>query len=223
MDTIQGRRNLWFYAAANAVSRFGGQYQFLAVTALTYAVTGSPLFTAMQMAVSGLPMILLARWTGLPADRFDPRRVITVVSLVQAVLTLGYLLSGSVVWILVLNLLVATASAFAGPARATLVPQMVGHDQIMRANARLATVGGAVELVSPVLAGFMLVRTSTAAAFLFNAASFLFPAAAMLLVQLVEPLERKNRAAAEGSALHAAWLFLQARRGMMRLLLGYGA
>ncbi|HYG60356.1 MAG TPA: MFS transporter, partial [Symbiobacteriaceae bacterium] len=113
-------RNLWIYASANAVSRFGSQFQFLAITALTYAITKSPMATAVQMAATGLPFVLLARWAGVPADRYDPRRVVIAMSLVQAFLTLGYLLSSHVAWFTFLSFLVSTASVFMLPARRTL-------------------------------------------------------------------------------------------------------
>ena len=106
MDTPS--RNLWTYSLANAVSRFGDQYQFYAVTTLTYATTRSPLATALQMAISGLPVVLWARWAGPLADRYDPRRITFLVTLVQAVLTLGFLLAEGVPAILLLNFLVAS-------------------------------------------------------------------------------------------------------------------
>lgn len=220
MVSQQNARSLWIYAAGNAVSRFGGQFQFIAVSTLTYTLTHSPLATALQMAITGLPFILLARWSGIPADRFDPRRVITVVSLVQAFLTLGYLLSDHLAWIVLLNFLVASASAFLIPARRALVPQMVGKEHLLKANARLASIGGVVELTSPIVAGYLVARTGPSTAFLFNAASFLFPALAMFLVQLAEPV--RSSVAASVSAFASTFAFLRESKGMTALLAGYG-
>ena len=220
MVTRQSARSLWIYAFGNGVSRFGGQFQFIALSTLTYALTGSALATAVQMAITGLPFILLARWTGIPADRFDPRRVVTVASLVQALLTLGYLLSDHLAWIVTLNFLVASATAFLIPARRALVPQMVGKEYLLKANARLASISGVVELTSPIVAGYLVARTAPSTAFLFNAASFLVPALAMYLVDLAEPVRVK--AAATASAFQSTAAFLRRSRGMTALLAAYG-
>lgn len=212
-------RNLWAYSAANAISGFGDQYQFYAVTALTYALTRSPLMTAVQMAISGLPMVLLARWAGPVADRHDPRQTTIVVTLAEAVLTLGYLLAHNVSSILLLKFAIASVSVFAIPARAALLPQMVGRERLMKANARLASINGGVQLVAPALAGTLLAFTGPTWAFLFNSFSFLFPAVAMLLIRPVEELDRQTSSPRSAGA--AAWAFLRQRPDLMLLVLTY--
>jgi MFS family permease len=215
-------RNLWTYSLANGISRFGDQFQFYAVTTMTYALTGSPLATAVQMAVSGLPSIVWARWTGVIADRYDPRRVTMIASLLQAVLTLGYLLAHDVAAILVLNFLVASVGAVAVPARAALLPQMVGQEHLMKANARLASVNGGVQLFAPGVAGTLIALTGPTWAFLFNSASFLFPALAMLFIKPVAELERGAVAPAAGSSVWAtARDFLRERPDLLLLVITY--
>ncbi|MFZ5814676.1 MAG: MFS transporter [Bacillota bacterium] len=215
-------RNLWLVSVADALSRFGGQFQFFAVIALIYTVTGSPLLTALQMTTASLPVILLSRWAGSVADRHDPRRVILLANLAQAGLALCYLLVDDVWAYLGLNLLLHTAGTFGNTARSALMPQLVGREQILKANARLATFRGAVQLLSPGLAGTLVVLTGADLAFLFNAVSFLFPALAMLLVTPVERVER-TVATAESGSENVAWAFLRSRPDLVVLLLAFGA
>jgi DHA3 family macrolide efflux protein-like MFS transporter len=214
-------RNLWTYSLANAVSRFGDQYQFYAVMTLTYAITRSPIITALQMAISGLPVVLLARWTGPLADRYDPRRITFIVALVQAVLTLGYLLAKGVHAIMFLNFLVASAGVFAIPARAALLPQMVGRENLMKANARLASVNGGVLLIAPALAGTLITITGPTWAFLFNSLSFLFPAVAMLFIKPMESEVHRSSPPASGSVWSIAWEFLRQRPDLLLLVVTY--
>lgn len=223
MLSTAANRNLWTYALATGVSRFGSQFQFLAVTSLTYAITGSPLATAAQGAISFLPSPLLARWTGPVADRHDPRRVLTIVSLIQALLTLCYLLTESVTVVLALNFLVASAGVFLPPARAALLPQMVGRAHLLQANARLSSINGAVQLFAPALAGMILIRTGASWAFLFNSISFLFPAVAAQFIRIVEPVVTRPSEAAEASTWATTWQFLRERRDLLLLLGGYAA
>lgn len=225
MESKQARRNLWIYVFAIAVSRFGSQFMFLAVTSYTYMITGSALATSVQMVATGLPTILLARWSGKAADRFDPRRVITGVCIIQAVLTLGYLRADSTGAILALNFLVSSVGVFLAPARASLLPQMVGRGNLLKANARMASVGGAVQLVAPALAGFLLVRFGPERAFLTNSLSYLFPAMAMFLIKLVEPTSdpQAKRRSVVPFGLAEAWAFFRERRELVFILGAYGA
>lgn len=213
------RRNLWIYSLTGAVSRFGDQFQFLAVTGLTYAITGSTFAAALQMSVKSLPYIILARLAGSWADRYDPRRLTLVATLLQALLTLAYLPTRSVTAILVLNFLVSCLGVFINAARTALLPQMVGRQQLLAANARLATVSGAAQLLAPALAGIIMVRIGIGWAFLINSLSFLFPAIGMLFIQAVEPMQPAPQGARSGLA--PAWAFVCRDRGFLRVVLLY--
>lgn len=222
MDRSQ--KNLWIYALSNAVSMFGNHFQWLAVTSITYAITGSPLATAAQMAVSGLPAILLARWAGPLVDRHDPRRVMIAASLTQAALTLLYLLVETVPALLLLNFLISSAGVLIRPSQASILPQMVGRAALLKANARLASIRGAVQLFAPALAGTILVWAGSDFAFLFNSVSFLFPAAAMLLIRFVDPAERRPGAGGgPGPGWAETWAFLLSRRDLILLILSFSA
>ncbi len=214
-------RNLWIYAITNAFSRFGNQFQFFAVTGLTYAITGSTFLTAIQMAATGLPYILLVRIAGTIADRYDPRRVTTISLLLQAALTLGYLLGNSVYLFLALNFLVSSCGVFIVAAKGALIPQMVGKEGIFAANARLAAFNGGAQLFAPVIAGMIIMHINPTWAFLFNAVSYLAPAIGMHYVRAVEP--EGNRAASGGDGLRGAWQFVLGSPVFLAALLLYGA
>ncbi len=217
---ITSNRNLWIYALTRAISAFGSQFQFFAVTSLTYSITGSPLITAMQMAASGAPYILLARWAGPVADRFDPRKVTAIALLLQAVVTLGYLLSKEVALFIVLNFLVNSCGVFIIAAKGALVPQMVGKEQVFAANARLASVNGASQLLAPIVAGYMVMRMQPSSVFLFNSFSYLFPAVGMYFIRQVEV----RKLAAKGkNSLSEAWVFVRHHPSLLTALGLYGA
>lgn len=219
MFSSTARKNLWLFSASDALSRFGGQFQFIAVLTLIYSTTKSPLLTALLMTAGSLPIILLARRAGAVADRYDPRRTITLVNLVQSVLTLGYLLVDNVWAYLLLKFVVTGVGVFQLTARSALLPQMVGKERILQANARLATVRGAVQLLAPGLAGTLVMLTGPKVAFVVNALSYLAPALAMLWVEPVERVEPKAPAADAPSA----WAFLKSRPDLIVIFLAFGA
>lgn len=215
-----GKRNLWIYALTRAVSSFGNQFQFFALTSLTYSITGSPLITAIQMAASGLPYILFANWAGPVADRYDPRKVTAVALVLQALLTLGYIFSTQVAVFVLLNILVSSCGVFIIAAKGALVPQMVGKDRVFFANARLASINGAAQLFAPVLAGIIVVRIGSTWAFALNSLSYLFPAIGMYFVSQVETRQTPSRG---NNGLGAAWSFVRHNRQLLTVLGLYGA
>lgn len=224
MFSKESARNLWLLSLSDGLSRFGSQFQFFAVITLIYTVTKSPLLTALQMTTGSIPVILLSRWAGAVADRYDPRRTITITTLIQAVLTLGYLLVENIWAYLALNLVVTSVGVFQMTARSALLPQLVGREQILQANARLATIRGAVQLLAPGLAGSLVVLTGHKVAFLCNAISYLVPAVVMLLIT---PVERVAAPPSQGAPANGrrdmAWAFLKARPDLLFILLAFGA
>ena len=213
------KKNLWLYGLSLAISRFGSQFQFLAVTSLTYAITGSPLLTALQMAVNSLPYIFLARFAGPFADRYDPRKLDAVAYSAQGLLTLLYVLTRNIYAILLLNLLVASIGVFPAVARSRLMPQMVGKDHLFQANARLASINGAAMLLAPTVAGMSLVTLGVTWAFVINSISYFFPAMAMLWIRPVETLaQEKKSTTKEKQSFAPAWTFIRSQPSHLLLL-----
>ncbi|HWI62775.1 MAG TPA: MFS transporter, partial [Symbiobacteriaceae bacterium] len=216
MDRV--KRNLWTITIAGGVSRFGDHFQTLAITSLTYALTGSPMAAAVQMAMTGIPYVLWSRWAGKAADRLDSRRLFAITNILRFLLTLLYIPLQNPGLILALNFAGSSIGAFMAPARARLLRQLVGKQNLMQANARQSTITGAVELVGPVVAGYFLMRSGPGWAFLVNSLSYLAPALAMLLVA---PLADDEAPPAEGGAAETSvWAILKARPDIILLLIG---
>lgn len=124
-----------------------------------YDLTLSPLALGIVGLVEFVPMFLLALPAGELADRFDPRRIITLASLFEALsstlLLLFVLTHQTSVWPLyAVILLFGTARGFSGPASRSLLPFLVPPERLPRALAwgssvtQLAIIGG------PALGGF---------------------------------------------------------------------
>jgi len=219
VDRVQ--RNIWTMTFAGGISRFGDHFQTLAVTSLTYALTRSPMAAALAMAMTGIPYVLWARWSGPMADRLDARRLFAVTNLIRFLLTLLYIPLQNPVAILALNFAGSSVGAFLAPARARLLRQLVGKENLMKANARQSTITGAVELIGPVVAGWFLIRMGPGWSFLINSLSFLAPALAMALVRPVEATETAPGGPATGGApAESVWAILKARPEIVLLLIG---
>lgn len=203
-------KNLWLYGAGIAAARSGAQFKFLAVTSVTYALTGSPLLTALQMAVNSIPFILLARVVGPIIDRHDPKKISAVAYMAQAGLSLLFLLTRDVYHIILLNLLVASIGVFHVVARSKLLPQIVGKENIFQANARLATINGAALLLAPAAAGSLLTFIGVFWSLAIYSLSLLVAGLAVCFVTRMEEMTVSQDTKVSPS-LSPVWDFLRAK------------
>jgi MFS family permease len=124
-----------------------------------YALTGSPLALGMVGLVEFVPMFALALPAGELADRFDPRRLIMLATVVEA-LASGFLLAfvltrQTSVWPLyAVILLYGTARSVSRPASQSLLPFLVPPERLPRAIAWGSSVAQLAVIAGPALGGF---------------------------------------------------------------------
>jgi MFS family permease len=124
-----------------------------------YALTASPLALGIVGLVEFVPMFVLALPAGELADRFDPRRLIMLATLVEAVASgflLAFVLDGQKsVWPLYAVILIyGTARSVSRPASQSLLPFLVTPQQLPRAIAWGSSVAQLAVITGPALGGF---------------------------------------------------------------------
>lgn len=124
-----------------------------------YDLTQSPLALGIVGLVEFVPMFLLALPAGELADRFDPRRLIMLASLLEALssgLLLVFVLSHQTsVWPLyAIILLYGTARGFSGPATRSLLPFLVPPERLPKSLAWGSSITQLAVIAGPALGGF---------------------------------------------------------------------
>lgn len=130
-----------------------GDFMLLAVLPyVVYVRTGSTIATAGMTVAELLPGIVLGSAAGVLVDRWDRRRVLLVVNLLQAVVVLALLIllasPGMLAVVYVVAAVQSALSAFALPAENSLLPTLVPPEDLVSANAlnalnnRLGRLGG---------------------------------------------------------------------------------
>jgi MFS family permease len=132
-----------------------------------------------------LPILLLMLVAGVIADRHDRRRILLMSQVVQmsAAFTLAALVYWDIVeiWhVLALSTVTGFAQAFGGPAYQSLLPALVGRDDVPNAIAFNSIQFNLARFVGPPLAGATLALFGMVACFGLNGLSFLFVIAAIL-------------------------------------------
>jgi MFS family permease len=119
---------LWFVQAATQV---GGNMALYALTILVFASTRSNAAVSALVMSFLLPTIALSAVAGVVVDRLNLRWALVGPNIVRALLTLGLALAGANVGVLLLlNLGVSLTTVMLTPAEASMIPRIVGRDQL---------------------------------------------------------------------------------------------
>lgn len=206
-------RKLWI---SHVISSFGDALTNLALLITAQRLTGSTAAVATTAVAVALPQLLFGVFAGVLVDRWDRKRVMIASDLARAFLVLGFLAVSSAdrMWLLyVVAFVQASIGTLDNPARSSVVPQIVGTDDLLAANSffqsTMIIVGVAGTATAGVIAG---VFDTLAPAFIVDAASFAVSAA---LVTRIAIEGRPARSATAESQASGMWSEL---RGGIRLI-----
>ena len=165
------------YFFGQATSLIGTWMQTAAQAWLVLQISGSAALLGLIVALQALPVLLLAPYGGVVADRVDKRRLMIGLQSAMGLqaLILGLLtMTGSVrMWeIAVLALALGVNNAFENPARQSFVLEMVGSDVVRNAVSLNAVQVNVARAVGPAVGGILIATVGVGACFLLNAASF---------------------------------------------------
>jgi predicted MFS family arabinose efflux permease len=176
---------------ARIVSGVGSWMQTVAAGWLVYKLTGSATAVGVLTVMSRGPSIALAAWGGELADRFDRRRLLIAMALIQAV---GGAALAAVTWnehsvagVLPIYLPIfamGIAGALSSAGQETVVTSSVPPELARRATGYASVGYNLARLVGPALGGVLVVAIGAGPCFAFNALTYVFVAAAMWGLEL---------------------------------------
>lgn len=203
-------RNYRLYFSGQVISLVGTWMQQIAMSWLAYRLTGSPLVLGVVAFSGQIPILLLAPFGGVLADRFDRRRLLMVsqsLALTQALLLSALTATGRIEpWHLALMaLFLGTVNAVDVPARQALTAHLVADKgDLSNAIALNSFTMNGARLVGPSIAGLTVALLGEALCFLLNALSYLAVLLALSAMRL--PREESKRQAA-GQALREGFAY----------------
>jgi MFS family permease len=195
------RRNRDFRAVfvAQIVSFAGDWFATVAMLGLVIDRTGSNVAATSVFVVQTLPAFALSPLAGPAADRFDRRRLMVAVSLLQAGAAALFLvaLHGPVAFAFLAQGLVSALGTFFAPASQAALPNLVDADDLALATVMMASTWGAMLALGAAIGGLFALAFGRDAAFVADGASFLLAAALIATVrrptQLTAPDGRRGR------------------------------
>ena len=200
-------RNYLVYVSGNSISLIGWWLERVAVGWLTWTLTHSGAWLGLISLADFLPVLFLAPFAGVLADRRD--RVWTIrltqwIGCVQASLLAILVVSDAMTIeiLFALVLMLGIASGVAQPSRLALIPTLVDRESLASALAINSVIFNLARFIGPALAGIVIAEIGIAAAFAANAVSYIAFQISLLNLRGLPPqpvVGRQNvlRAAAE--------------------------
>jgi MFS family permease len=185
--THRNFRLLWLGALTSSI---GTWMQKVAQAWLIVTMTGSSsaFYLGLDSFAGEVPILLFTLIGGVVADRRDRRHMMLVsqatqmcVAIMLAVLVFTGLIQ---IWmVLTLSFVAGCAQAFGGPAYQSLIPTLVGKEDLPNAVALNSIQFNLARVIGPIVAGVTLASFGMVACFGLNGISFLFVIAAILALR----------------------------------------
>jgi MFS family permease len=179
------------YYIGQAVSLCGTWMQMTAQAWLVLSLTHSATALGAVIALQTLPVLLLAPYGGVIADRVDKRRAMVALQSAMGAqaLILGALTVTGVVQVWEVGLLAALLgvnNAFESPARQSFMLELVGPAHLRNAVTLNSVLVNVARSLGPAIAGILIATVGVGVCFLLNAVSF---------VAVIASLQTMDRAA----------------------------
>ncbi len=156
----------------------GTYTQATALTWLVLVLTHSGTDLGLVTAIQTLPMMLLAPYGGVVADRTDKRRLLIALQILLGVQALALAIvtllhSANFADLCGFSLALGLNNAFSNPTRQSFVREMVDETTIRNAVTLNTITGATARSLGPAMAGVIIAIAGEAPCFFINAASFL--------------------------------------------------
>lgn len=178
----------WFFTA-QAVNTAGSTMAPVALAFAVLEVSDSAAALGLVLASHSVPMVLFLLFGGVIADRLPRVPLLRVGNLVlaltQGAAALLVVAGAAELWMLVvLQALNGTTLALTYPALASLMPQLVPREMLLRANVLQSMMRGVLRVAGPAAGGLLVVTVGAGWALLIDALTYLVTALLLVRVRI---------------------------------------
>ena len=182
---LRRNRNVRLVVLAQIINYLGDWFTIVALSGLVQDLTDSRFLVSVVMVSFTFPSFLMSPVAGPSVDRFDRKKILVVVSFVQAVAALGLLTvdAGRVWTAFLFQGIIAALASFVGPATSASIPNLVDSEDDLRiANSITGSTWGVMLALGAAIGGVFAAAFGRNAAFLADAASFAIAASLFLMI-----------------------------------------
>jgi DHA3 family macrolide efflux protein-like MFS transporter len=209
------------------ISALGSYLTGFALGVWIYQQTGSATLFAFISLATTVPAILLSPFAGALVDRWDRRWAMIVSDGGAAAATLVLAL---LIWrgrlelwhIYVLMTIISSFSSLSWPAFTAAITMLVPSRHLGRASGMTQVGDAGAQILSPLIAGALLVSIGRQGVVLIDFISYFFAIVALLVVRIPRPAvtaEKTQERSSLWSEAKLGWSFIRERQGLLSLLL----
>ncbi len=182
-------RNYLFFWAGQIASIFGSGIVFFVLVWYITDTTQDPIAISTAVFTYFIPMIIISPIAGIISDRYDRRKLILLVDSLQAfstfILILFFILNLMQFWILLIFVAIRSiCQAFHAPTANAIIPTMVPKDKLSRINGINFLFTSFVNVIGPVVGGFLLLFFTVQEALWIDVITFLIALIPLLLIKI---------------------------------------
>ncbi len=171
-------RSLVVIGLSESISNIGNWITMMAVFAMVVFQGNGSVTQSSGVFLAGLlPTLLFSPAAGWLCDRFDRKWLMILSELVSGLIVAGLVFTRQLELIYILLAIQAISISIMTPARQSVVPDIIGNEDLTQANAFLQQLNGIVKIGAPVLAGFLLTFINPHQAIILDVISFVISAA----------------------------------------------
>ncbi len=153
------RRDFTLMVIGQIASLFGNSILRFSLSLYVLDLTGSAAAFGTILAVSMIPTILFSPIGGILADRASRKHIMVILDFTTSALIIAFSFvihaTGSLLYIGIIMMLLATIQSFYQPAVQSSIPSLVDNDQLMKANGVVVQVNALSNLLGPIIGGFL--------------------------------------------------------------------
>jgi MFS family permease len=204
-------------------SSIGSQFTTVAMAWQIYELTNSPLQIGLLGLVRAVPQVAMLLFGGLLADAINRRRLMmatqTGLFTVSALLALATSAGRtSALTLYVVTVFLALLTSLEGPARHSLVANLVPRKDLARATALYSSQRYVAVIAGPAIAGLVLALVGPAACYAIDALSWLIMLLSLLLLRVRLP-QAAGWSSVSLNSLRTGWRFVLGHAIIFPLLL----
>jgi MFS family permease len=173
------------------MSNIGSWMQNVVLGALAWELYRSPTFVGVLLFAQLGPLLLFSLVGGLLADAFDRRRLLVTVSALQGVLSIALAVAvrdePSQAVLVGIVFLIGMGQAVFGPTYSSLLPALVGREDLPGAISLNSAQMNGSRVVGPIIGAFMFEKVGEEWVFVVNGLSYLIVIWSLLSVRLPDP------------------------------------
>lgn len=184
-STLFANRNFTLLYLGQLVSLFGDWFKTIALIGVTYSLHPSASAVGGMFIASVIPVLFGGIIMGPLVDRWNKKSLMITVDILRFFFSMGIIMGAFIanIWVVYLFITLSSlVSSLFSPARASMLPELVGKEKIVQATSSFALLNSVAMAVATGLGGIITDWIGPYSVLWFDAASYLVSAVCILFI-----------------------------------------